>query len=117
MGVAKVGLRAVRHRRAYRDHRPWWILGFEVFADLKFHDIPNTVNRAAAQVGRAGARWLTVHSVGGPDVLRAGVEGLAEGSDGTAHVLGVTILTSDADRSRACSKSGWRWPATPAVAG
>ncbi len=99
MGVAKVGF------ELFSTAGPKAITamvdrGFEVFADLKFHDIPNTVNRAAAQVGRAGARWLTVHAVGGPDVLRAGVEGLAEGSDGTAQVLGVTILTSDADRSR-----------------
>ena len=36
----------------------------------------------------------------GADILRAGVEGLAEGSGGAAQVLGVTILTSDADRSR-----------------
>ena len=99
MGVAKVGL------ELFATAGPAGIeamtnRGFDVFADLKFHDIPTTVGRAAAQVGRAGARWLTVHTVGGADMLRAGVEGLAEGSDGAAQVLGVTILTSDADRSR-----------------
>ena len=99
MGVAKVGL------ELFATAGPAGIeamtgRGFEVFADLKFHDIPTTVGRAAAQVGRAGARWLTVHTVGGADMLRAGVEGLAEGSDGAAQVLGVTILTSDPDRSR-----------------
>ena len=99
VGVAKVGLElfatagpAAIGAMADRD--------FDVFADLKLHDIPTTVGRAAAKIGRAGARWLTVHTVGGADMLRAGVEGLAEGSGGVGQVLGVTILTSDADRSR-----------------
>ena len=99
MGVAKVGLELFATAgpaavRAMTDR------GFEVFADLKFIDIPTQVGRAAAQVGRTGARWLTVHTFGGADMLRAGVEGLAEGSDGAAQVLGVTILTSERDRSR-----------------
>lgn len=99
MGVAKVGF------ELFSTAGPAAITaaidrGYEVFADLKLHDIPNTVGRAAAKLGRTGVRWLTVHTVGGADMLRAGVEGLAEGSDGNAQVLGVTILTSDADRSR-----------------
>ena len=99
MGVAKVGLELFATAgttgiEAMTDR------GFDVFADFKLHDIPTTVGRAAAQVGRTGARWLTVHTVGGADMLRAGVEGLAEGSGGMAQVLGVTILTSDRDRSR-----------------
>ena len=100
MGVAKVGLELFATAGpaaipAMADR------GYEVFADLKLHDIPTTVGRAAAKLGRTGVRWLTVHTVGGAGMLRAGVEGLAEGSDGAAQVLGVTILTSDADRSRA----------------
>lgn len=99
MGVAKVGL------ELYSTAGPSAVAamidrGYEVFADLKLHDIPTTVGRAASKLGRTGVRWLTVHTVGGADMLRAGVEGLAEGSDGSAQVLGVTILTSDADRSR-----------------
>ncbi|MCY3636084.1 MAG: orotidine-5'-phosphate decarboxylase [bacterium] len=99
MGVAKVGLELFATAgpdavRAMTDR------GYEVFADLKFYDIPTQVGRAAAQIGRTGVRWLTVHTSGGLDVLKAGVEGLAEGSGGAAQVLGVTILTSDADRSR-----------------
>lgn len=99
MGVAKVGF------ELFATAGPTAITamierGFEVFADLKLHDIPATVGRAAAKLGRTGLRWLTVHTVGGADILRAGVEGLAEGSGGAAQVLGVTILTSDADRSR-----------------
>lgn len=100
MGVAKVGF------ELFATAGPTAIgamtdRGYEVFADLKLADIPNTVERAAAQVGRAGARWLTVHAFSGADVLKAGVQGLGEGSGGSAEVLGVTILTSDADRSRA----------------
>lgn len=99
MGVAKVGF------ELFATAGPSAITamidrGYEVFADLKLHDIPATVGRAAAKLGRTGVRWLTVHTVGGADMLRAGVEGLAEGSGGAAQVLGVTILTSDADRSR-----------------
>ncbi len=99
MGVAKVGF------ELFATAGPSAITamidrGYEVFADLKLHDIPATVGRAAAKLGRVGVRWLTVHTVGGADVLRAGVEGLAEGSGGSAQVLGVTILTSDANRSR-----------------
>ncbi len=99
MGVSKVGLElfaaAGPQAVAAMAER-----GFEVFADLKFLDIPTTVGRAAARVGRTGVRWLTVHACGGIDILRAGVEGLAEGSGGTAQVLGVTVLTSESDRSR-----------------
>lgn len=73
--------------------------GFDVFCDLKLHDIPNTVERAARVVGSLGARWMTAHTSGGPDMLRAAVEGLAEGAARAEMpapgVLGVTVLTSD----------------------
>ena len=44
--------------------------GFEVFADLKLHDIPNTVGRAAHVIGASGARYLTTHTVGGEAMVR-----------------------------------------------
>src|SRR5262245_43612142 len=47
--------------------------GKEVFLDLKFYDIGETVKRAVAQVARSGVRFLTVHAVG--QVMRAAVEG------------------------------------------
>lgn len=68
--------------------------GFEVFLDLKMHDIPTTVLRAARRAGAAGARYLTVHTAGGPEVLGAAVEGFTSGS-GSSGVLGVTVLTSE----------------------
>lgn len=68
-------------------------LGLPVFVDAKLHDIPNTVGRAAAQIGATGARWVTVHASGGSEMMRAAVEALGSGSDGTG-VLAVTVLTS-----------------------
>ena len=69
--------------------------GHDVFADAKLHDIPTTVERAASQIGRLGARWVTVHASGGREQLEAAVAGLAAGAGGrTAGVLAVTVLTS-----------------------
>ena len=64
--------------------------GCDVFLDLKFHDIPNTVREAARAAASLGVRLLTVHASGGSEMLRAAVEGAGEG----CGVLGVTILTS-----------------------
>ena len=77
--------------------------GRQVFLDLKLHDIPNTVERAAAQAAKIGARFLTVH--GYPQTMRAAVAGV-KGS-GT-QILAVTVLTSydDADLSDACYRFG-----------
>jgi orotidine-5'-phosphate decarboxylase len=68
--------------------------GKQVFLDLKLHDIPNTVERAVAQVARRGATFLTIHAY--PQTMRAAVTG-REGS--SLKLLGVTVLTScdDAD--------------------
>ena len=72
-------------------------LGYDVFCDLKLHDIPTTVARAARVVGELGASYLTVHAAGGIEMLRAGAEALAEGAVRPAGVLAVTVLTSDAE--------------------
>jgi orotidine-5'-phosphate decarboxylase len=76
-------------------------LGFKVFLDLKLHDIPNTVERAARVAGSLGASYLTLHAHGGPVMLRAGVEGLQEGAAaaglGAPIAVAVTVLTSDKD--------------------
>lgn len=69
-------------------------LGKPVFCDAKLHDIPATVERAAHQLGRMGARWVTVHASGGRTMLAAARDGLSSGSSGTGGVLAVTVLTS-----------------------
>ena len=75
--------------------------GFKVFADMKLHDIPNTVARAARVFGRRGIEFLNFHAAGGAHMLRAGVEAYREGARDAGHsapiALGVTVLTSDAD--------------------
>ncbi len=77
--------------------------GFRVFADLKLHDIPHTVARAARVHGRRGVEFLNFHASGGVEMLRAGVEAFHEGARDagfTAPVaLGVTVLTSEPDAS------------------
>ena len=69
-------------------------LGRPVFADAKLHDIPSQVEGAARRLGRWGARWVTAHAGGGRVMLEAACAGIAEGSDGGAGILGVTVLTS-----------------------
>ena len=63
--------------------------GKQVFLDMKFYDIPETVKRAVAQVARSGVRLATVHGSGA--VMRAAVEGRA---DLPLRLLAVTVLTS-----------------------
>lgn len=78
-------------------------LGYDVFCDLKLHDIPTTVSRASRVIGALGASYLNVHTSAGVDVVRAGVEGFADGAERAGlpepMMLGVTVLTSDQDSS------------------
>jgi len=99
-GVAKVGLEL--YSAVGPDlFGPLQDLGYDVFADLKLHDIPTTVQRAARVLGALGPRYLNFHAQGGADMLRAGVEGFKEGAAQAGLpdpvALGVTVLTSDVD--------------------
>jgi len=73
--------------------------GYEVFLDMKLHDIPTTVGRASRVLGSLGVSYVTVHASGGVDMLSAAVEGLHEGASAAGlsppAVLAVTVLTSE----------------------
>ncbi|HEY4381904.1 MAG TPA: orotidine-5'-phosphate decarboxylase [Acidobacteriaceae bacterium] len=66
--------------------------GFDVFLDLKLHDIPNTVAGAVRSVTSVGASLLTLHAAGGERMMRAAAEA-ASGPD-APRLLAVTVLTS-----------------------
>jgi len=94
VGWLKVGL------EAFIAHGPDLVrevseLGPQVFLDLKLHDIPATVRRAAANCAGCGAAMFTVHAGGGRSMLEAAVEGAGEGAQvDPPRVLAVTVLTS-----------------------
>jgi orotidine-5'-phosphate decarboxylase len=67
--------------------------GYEVFLDLKLHDIPNTVAGAVRTAAATGAGLLTLHATGGPAMLAAAVEAAA-GAATPPKLLAVTLLTS-----------------------
>lgn len=72
--------------------------GFNVFLDLKMHDIPHQVEGAARSVARLGAQMVTVHASGGSAMVSAAVagaeQGAAEAGVTRPAILAVTILTS-----------------------
>ncbi|MEO8476374.1 MAG: orotidine-5'-phosphate decarboxylase [Actinomycetota bacterium] len=69
-----------------------------LFVDSKLHDIPSTVERAAANIARLGIDMLNVHALGGDAMMRAALEGAARGSSEAGCsmplVLAVTVLSS-----------------------
>jgi orotidine-5'-phosphate decarboxylase len=116
-GVAKVGLELFG-AAGPETVSSLTVEGYRVFLDLKLHDIPTTVRRAATVLGGLGTAYTTVHTQGGIDMLRAAVEGMAAGAAAAGApapcVLGVTVLTSDAeappsvlaDRARLAAEAG-----------
>lgn len=107
VGMLKVGLElawsagpeAIRRIAA---HAP-------VFADCKLHDIPNTVERAAASVARLGVAMLNVHALGGEAMMRAGAAGARRGAADAGVepplVVAVTVLSSHAGEGLASPAS------------
>ena len=78
--------------------------GYSVFLDLKLHDIPNTVAGAVRSATSQGAALLTVHTSGGPVMLKAAADAAASSP---VTLLGVTVLTSmDAAQLNSVGVSG-----------
>ena len=69
-------------------------LGKRVFLDLKFHDIPRTVERAVRSGGKLGVDLMTIHSVGGRAMIGAAAAAAAEFGERGPKILAVTVLTS-----------------------
>ena len=69
-------------------------LGKRIFLDLKFHDIPRTVERAVKSGGKLGVDLMTIHSVGGKAMIRAAADAAAEFGANGPKILAVTVLTS-----------------------
>ena len=68
-------------------------LGFDVFLDLKLHDIPNTVGKAVESLGPLPIKMLTLHTSGGGEMMRAAVAAQQK-TNPHLLLLGVTVLTS-----------------------
>lgn len=107
VGMLKVGLELAWSAgpeaiRRVATHGP-------VFADCKLHDIPNTVERAAANVARLGVAMLNVHALGGEAMMRAGVAGARRGAADAGVepplVVAVTVLSSHAGEGLASPAS------------
>lgn len=107
VGLLKVGL------ELFSAHGPEAVLRLRphgrVFLDVKLHDIPNTVERAAANCARLGVAMLSVHALGGEAMVAAAVRGAARGSEEGGHpmplVAAVTVLSSLGGESLASSAS------------
>jgi orotidine-5'-phosphate decarboxylase len=104
VGVAKVGL------SLFVEHGPRAVEAFlargaRVFLDLKLHDIPNTVELAAARAAGLGVSYLTIHAGGGAAMVQAAVMGARAGAAKAGHqppvILAVTVLTSMDDAALA----------------
>jgi orotidine-5'-phosphate decarboxylase len=80
-----------------------------IFLDLKLHDIPNTVERAARNCARLGIEMLSVHALGGEAMVAAAVRGAVRGSEdagvATPRVVAVTVLSSLSGESLASPAS------------
>lgn len=70
--------------------------GFDVFLDLKFHDIPNTVRKAATAAAKLGIWMLDVHALGGEAMMQAAREGVDMVSK-RPFLIAVTVLTSTSE--------------------
>ncbi|TXS96227.1 orotidine-5'-phosphate decarboxylase [Parahaliea maris] len=86
--------------------------GFEIFLDLKFHDIPNTVAGAVRAAADLGVWMVNVHASGGRRMMEAAAEAVANAAN-KPLLIGVTVLTSMSDEDLA--ELGYTWTAAERV--
>ena len=107
VGMLKVGLELFWAEgpgavRRIAPHAP-------VFVDAKLHDIPNTVERSAANIACLGVRMLTVHALGGEEMMRAARRGADRGAADAGVpaplVIAVTVLSSQSGEGLASPTS------------
>ena len=98
VGMFKVG------KQLFTAHGPDIVrmvenFGGDVFLDLKYHDIPNTVAMASLEAARLGARLFNLHALGGYEMMARTVEALNREfpSGERGRILAVTILTSSTE--------------------
>jgi len=70
-------------------------IGYDVFLDLKYHDIPNTVANACKAAADLGVWMINVHALGGPAMLAAARNALSDAD--SPLLIAVTILTSSSE--------------------
>ncbi|HUT03923.1 MAG TPA: orotidine-5'-phosphate decarboxylase [bacterium] len=71
--------------------------GLNVFLDLKFHDIPSVIAKASVNLAEMGVRLMTLHTLGGLEMMKAAAGNVREVWDDKPHrplLMGVTLLTS-----------------------
>jgi orotidine-5'-phosphate decarboxylase len=77
--------------------------GADIFLDLKFHDIPSTIEKASRQVVQYGIKMFTIHALGGLEMMKATAEAVRDESEKLSRpkplVLAVTVLTSQAEEN------------------
>lgn len=77
--------------------------GINVFLDVKYHDIPNTVALAAAEAARIGVWMFNVHASGGSEMMKAALEAAGDVCDKMSirmpKIIGVTVLTSSGEET------------------
>ncbi len=118
VGLLKVGLELIWASgpdaiRCVATHGP-------VFVDSKLHDIPNTVERASANIARLAPAMFNVHALGGEVMMRAALDGARRGADAAGvevpTVLAVTVLSSQSGEDLA-SPASLAWEAKQAGLG
>ena len=111
VGGLKIGLEFVT-AQGPRGIEAIVALGRPVFADVKFHDIPNTVAGASRALARSGVALFNIHVSGGETMIRWALDA-ARNANPSIRVLGVTVLTSLDDAE--LDKVGQRGPSASQV--